>query len=198
MKTNQKFATGILAGAILMSLTMAATNAFAGPGMRSSADTNGDMAIDLTEAIAAATTKAERRFEKLDTDVDGFVTFEEFTASERASTDLTEYAQEIVDCVAQLKADYESDTIVVPSVDDFSSPQEKFDAIDSNLDGVIELSEATDKAVTKATEKFNTLDTDLDGLVTKEERKANRSEHRGTKRATKQCIAEITAEDDDL
>lgn len=196
MKINQKIAVGLLAGAILTSLTVTANNAFArGHG---SADTNGDGAVDLAETLVAATAKVEARFEKLDTDVDGFVTFTEFTASERASLDLTEYAQDIVDCVAQLKADYESDTIVVPSVEDFKSPQEKFDANDANLDGVIELNEAVDKSVTKATDKFNTLDADLDGLVTTEEHKAYRSEHRGTKKAIKQCIGDVTADEEDF
>ena len=196
MKTNQKIAAGLLFGAVLTSLTVTASNAFAAG--RGSADTNGDGAIDLAEATAVATAKAEKRFESLDTDVDGFVTFEEYTASDRGSRDLTEYAQDIVDCVAQLKEDLGSETIVVPSVDDFKSPQERFDGVDTNLDGVVELSEAIAKAVSKATDKFNAQDTDLDGLVTKEERKAYKREHRGTKKAIKQCIDEVTSEDGDF
>ena len=160
-------------------------------------DTNQDGAIDLDEMIAAATAKVERRFNAKDSDQDGFVSFEEFTASGRAAIDLTEYAEEIVQCVADLKEELGSETIQVPSVSDFTSPQEKFDALDANLDGLIELSEATDKAIEKATAKFAILDADGDGLVTKEEKRAYAEAHKGTKRAIKHCIKEVTEDDED-
>ncbi|REL25746.1 hypothetical protein DXX93_03700 [Thalassotalea euphylliae] len=156
-----------------------------------SIDNNGDGSIELSEAIAAASAKAERKFTRLDTDEDGLVSFEEFSASKSGSRDLTLYAQEIVDCVADLKAELGSDTIVVPSVDDFSTPQERFDSKDSNSDTFIDLDEATAAANAKATERFTAMDADADGFVTKEERKAFRSERAGTKRALKTCISEV-------
>ena len=162
-----------------------------------SADTNQDGALDLDEMIAAATTKVETKFSEKDTDQDGFVTFDEFTASGRASLDLTEYAVDIVQCVSDLKEELGSETIQVPAVEDFKSPQEKFDDIDTNLDGLVELTEAIDAATAKASEKFQTLDTDEDGLVTKEEKKAHAEAHKGTRRAIKTCIKEITEGDDD-
>ena len=75
-------------------------------------------------------------------------------------------------CVEDVKAEQASETIQVPSVEDFKPPQERFNSYDENLDGVIELSEAQARATAKATEKFTAQDTDEDGFVTKDEHKA--------------------------
>lgn len=203
LTTKNKITTSLFLGLTLTFVGLNISNAVAqdrggrdGGGFNR-ADTNQDGAIDLDEMIAAATAKVEGKFESKDTDLDGFITFEEFTASGRAGTDLTEYAEDIVQCVADLKEELGSETIQVPAVEDFKSSQEKFDALDVNLDGQIELAEAIDKAVEKATEKFATLDADDDGFVTPEEKKAHAEAHKGTRRAIKHCIKEVTEEDED-
>ncbi|NMP29976.1 hypothetical protein HII17_00255 [Thalassotalea sp. M1531] len=198
MKIKQKFATGLLFGAIVTSLAVTSANVIAKERGRGNADTNGDMAIDISEAIAAATTKTEKRFETLDADLDGAVSLDEYLANDRSGRDLTDYAQDIVDCVADIKDESGSETIVVPEVESFQTPEQRFSNVDANADGVIELSEAIDHATTKATEKFNTMDTDLDGLVTKEERQAHRENFRGTHKAIKECIDLVTSEDSDF
>lgn len=175
-------------------LNVSISNAFAAGAERAKKDTNGDGAIDLTEMIDAATAKTERRFDRKDADDDGLVTFDEYIASGRASTDLTLYADEIIECVADLKEELGSETIQVPSVDDFKTPQEKFDSVDSDLDGMVTLDEAILNATNKATMKFNLLDADEDGLVTKEEKRALHSENKGTRKALKQCIDEVTTD----
>ena len=203
LTAKNKITTSLFLGLTLtfvglnISSAMAEERAGGRSGGFSNADTNQDGALDLDEMIAAATAKVERKFSDKDTDEDGFVTFEEFTASGRGALDLTEYAEDIVQCVADLKEELGSETIQVPSVDDFKSPQEKFNALDTNSDGVVELTEATDAAAAKATEKFETLDADDDGLVTQEEKKAHAEAHKGTRRAIKTCIKEVTEGDDD-
>ena len=162
---------------------------------RNTVDTNEDGAVDLNEMIAAATAKAEQHFSNKDTDSDGFVSFEEYTASGRGAVDLTLYAEEIVQCVSDLKEELGSDTIQVPSEDQFTSPEDKFNAVDTNGDAAIDLTEAIEKATENATNKFALLDADNDGLVTKEEKRTHHASHKGTRRAIKKCIAEVTSEE---
>ena len=159
MINNRKYLPMAVASVLATTILVASPHAMAkrGHGKFDRIDTNGDGVIELTEMTNAALTKAERKFNRIDADSDGQITFDEFTATRRGGTDLSEHAEEIVQCVADLKESLGSETIQVPSVDKFKSPQEQFDGIDANSDGVIDLTELQSSAVTKATDKFNTL-----------------------------------------
>ena len=190
MNNKQILATSLV---LSLSFTVNLANAKHRGG---NADTNGDGSIELNEAIAVATAKAERKFNRVDADEDNLISFDEFSQSKGGSRDLTLYAQEIVDCVSDLKEELGNATIVIPSVDDFSTPQERFDSKDSNSDTFIDLEEVTTAATDKATERFEATDSDADGFVTKAERKAFRNERAGTKRALKTCIIEVTEDNE--
>ncbi|WP_199610992.1 EF-hand domain-containing protein [Flocculibacter collagenilyticus] len=153
-------------------------------------DTNQDGMLDLTEMTTAAQLKAEKKLERVDADDNGSVSFEEYTATRRGGADLTEYAEDIIQCVTDLKEELGSTTIQIPSVDDFKTPQARFDSKDTNSDGMIDLSEAQAAATAKATEKFEKLDADEDELVTKTEIRDHHQQFKGTKRAMKHCIKE--------
>lgn len=194
MKLRQKLATGMLLGAIASSLAFTTANAFAAERSKGRFDTNGDSAIDLTEATAAATAKAEKHLIKLDTDLDSLVSLDEYLADERASRDLTTYAEDIVECVSQMKEDSGDDTINIPNVSDFTSPEQRFSTTDTSSDSYIDLAEAIERSVSKATANFTAQDANADGLVTKEESKAYRSNNKSTRQAVKTCINDVTTE----
>ena len=115
--------------------------------------------FELQEMIDASLNKVAKRFERADADANGEISLEEYLAARReGALDLSLYAEEIVECVENVKLDTGDDTIEVPAVSDFLSPEDKFAAKDTDDDGVITLAEAEANAQAKATEKFNNLD----------------------------------------
>lgn len=75
----------------------------------------------------------------------------------------------------------------------YQSPQDKFDAVDTSGDGLVDLAELQAKAVEKASNAFNALDADASGDLNLEEFTANRGTRKSTRRAIKTCIDELTA-----
>lgn len=156
-------------------------------------DTSGDGVIDSTELSAKAATKAERRFNRKDTDDDGFLTLEEATTTRRGEPhDFSDIADEIVQCVADLKAETGDENIMVPDADQFSSPADKFNSTDTSGDGLIDLDEALAKAAEKSAQGFDNLDIDNNGLVTFDEFSAGKDRRQATRQAVRTCIEELT------
>ncbi len=158
-------------------------------------DTDGSGTIELQEMIDAGLAKTAKRFGKVDSDADGFISLDEYLAARRdGAVDLSIYADDIVACVQD--AALEDDTIEVPDVSDFMSPEDRFNSKDTDADGFISLAEAEANATTKATTKFTNLDTDADGSVTTEELQAAKGSGRSsTRKAIKACIEEVTSGD---
>lgn len=158
-------------------------------------DADGSGTIELQEMIDAGLAKTAKRFEKVDTDADGFISLDEYLAARRdGAVDLSLYADDIVACVEEAKL--EDDTIEVPDASDFLSPEDRFNAKDTDSDGFISLAEAEASATAKATTKFTNLDADADGSVTTEELEAARGTGRSsTRKAIKACIDEVTSGD---
>lgn len=164
-----------------------------GTAMFERLDTNDDQVLDLNELLTPALAKAEKRFERKDADDDGFLTFSEVTG-DRDPVDLSAYADEIVQCVADLKADTGNENIMVPDAGKFISPQDKFNNTDTSGDGVLDLAEVQAMKTTKVTAGFATMDGDSNGQVTLEEFTAHKQAKKATRRAVKSCIDDVTAE----
>lgn len=158
-------------------------------------DTDGSGTVELQEMVDAGIARTAKRFGKVDTDADGFISLEEYLAARReGAVDLSIYADEIVACVEDAKL--EDDTIEVPAASDFLSPEQRFNSKDTNLDGVISLEEAEASATAKAGEHFAKLDADADGSITLEEFEAAKENGRSsTRKAIKACIKEVTSGD---
>lgn len=157
-------------------------------------DTNKDNVLELDEFTLPSSTKAEKRFTRKDADEDGLLTFEEATSG-REQKDFSDIAEEIVQCVADLKAETGNEDIVVPDAERFMSPQNRFSTIDTSGDELLDLAEVQANAAEKAAKAFEKMDADADLLVTIEEFKANKKGHMQTRRAVKSCVEELTADE---
>lgn len=204
MKISSKTTLASLIAAVTVTTLIAAPIASAKGNKRGGSveaifaklDTSGDEVLVSSELVTMAQTRAEKRFDRKDSDDDGFVSLEEATTTRRGEvTDLSDIAEEIVACVAAEQEATGDDTIVVPSADRFQSPEDKFNEIDTSGDGMIELTEAQAAAETRATESFATMDADSDGQVTLEEFTAHKEASITTRRAIRECIKDLTEED---
>lgn len=190
--------TALACTVLLTSYSVAAKEGFKRPGgerfigkMFQHLDTSDDELLQLDELTSAALAKAEKRFERKDTDDDGFLTFEEATAN-REPVDYSDIADDIVACVADAALD--NPDIMVPDADKFTSPQDKFAAVDTSGDELIDLPEAQAQALAKSTDAFDAMDTDASGDVTLEEFVAFRASVAATRRAVRECIQSLTDE----
>lgn len=159
-------------------------------------DINEDGMLSFDEMLSPALLRAEKKLSKKDTDEDGFISFEEYITTQNGTKpDLSEIADEIVQCVADVKAETGNDDIEVPSADQFKSLEEKFSAIDTSGDGLISLDELQAKVTEKITNAFNNKDANEDGFVSEEEFKTRNGSNRATRRAIRSCVEEITADE---
>jgi Ca2+-binding EF-hand superfamily protein len=204
---NKKSAIATVVGTVLASV-LAASVAQAqesrgprGGGERSAErlferlDSSEDGVVTLDEFTAKTETRAERRFNRKDADDDGFISLEEATTNRRgeAREDLSDLADDIIACVTDLAA--EDDNIVVPDADNFASPEERFNAVDTSGDGVLSLEEVQASAMDKATAAFDNMDSDASGDVTLEEFQAAGEKRRATRQAIRSCIEELDTDD---
>lgn len=157
-------------------------------------DTNDDGVITLDELTAPAVAKAEKRFDRKDADEDGFLTFEEMTAGREEPLDLTDYIEEIAQCVADVKEETGNEDIVEIDPDNYLSPQQKFDAADTSGDDLLDLAEVQAKATSSASDKFTNMDADENLEVTLEEFTAAKTSRQATRRVVKSCIDEVLDE----
>jgi len=155
-------------------------------------DTNEDGVLSLDEMTAPVATKAENLFSFKDKDEDGLLTLEEFIQNRRGERlDLSDVADEIVQCVSDLKEETENDDIIVPDADHFMSPADKFAQLDTSGDGFIDLAELEASKLAKVTDMFTAMDADENSEVTKDEYKTTLKSFWATKRAIHQCVSEI-------
>ena len=157
-------------------------------------DTNGDGFVDLDELLGPALRRTARRFDRKDVDDSGYLSFEEF-ATGRTGRDLSDIADEIVACVADIKEATGSEKIKVPSPDQFLSPEEKFDALDTDGDQLVSLDEALAAITQKVGTAFRKADANGDSLLSLREFKAHLASGIATRRAIRACVAEIQDED---
>ncbi|MFT4927809.1 MAG: Ca2+-binding EF-hand superfamily protein [Phenylobacterium sp.] len=160
-------------------------------------DVNEDGAISLTELTDPTAAKAEKKLARKDGDEDGVLSLAEFQQNRHGNAvDLSAIADDIVQCVADVKAETGDDNIVVPTADQFTSSEDRFAGIDSNADGVIDLAELEAALLGKANNGFSAMDADADTSVTLEEFTAHHTSRKATKKAIRQCVHDINDADE--
>jgi Ca2+-binding EF-hand superfamily protein len=157
-------------------------------------DADDDGVLVLDELTGPALAKAEKKFTRKDADEDGFLTFEESTAG-RESQDLSDIIEEIAQCVADIKEETGNEDIVVPDPEDYMTPQEKFDAVDTSGDALLDFAEVQANATAKAETAFAKMDTDADAQITLDEFQAHAQSSKATRRAVRSCVEELTTDD---
>lgn len=136
-------------------------------------DVNNNGLLSLDEMITPVMARLERKFTRKDTNQDGFLSLAEFQQTQRDNVvDLSEIADDIIQCVTALKEESGDENILVPSVDRFMASAEKFAALNSSIDGLVSLDELKGKVATKFSGTFIIMDTDADNFVNETEFKA--------------------------
>ncbi|MFT5759030.1 MAG: Ca2+-binding EF-hand superfamily protein [Alteromonadaceae bacterium] len=197
-KINPVILASVLATTIL---SMSQAAAFERGGQRSEGgftrmDIDQDGLLSLEEMTAPMMTKSTKKFTRKDTDGDGFLTLEEFQQRRNGTAvNLAEIANELVLCVSDAKTESGDENIIVPSVDQFLSIEDKFANIDTDSDGVISLEELQAKIIDKIALAFITMDQDADNFVNEDEFNAANIVRSATKQAVRQCLEEINADE---
>ena len=158
-------------------------------------DVNDDGYLDLNELLTPALAKSERVFDRKDVDDSGDLSLDEY-ATGRAGRDLSDIAEEIVECVADLKEETGNPLIHVPDPDAFKSPAEKFEIIDDDGNGLLGLDEVQSAVAQKVGNGFAAADTSGDSLLSLREYLRQKKTGKATRRAIRICVQELQAEDD--
>lgn len=204
MNTMTKKFNPVLLAAIFAATAILSTsqvNAFERGGHRGAGgfnriDVNQDGQLSLDELTTPAISKVEKMLAQKDSDEDGFISFEEFQQTRNGTlTDLSAIADDIVQCVTDIKAETGNDDIIVPSADNFMSPAEKFAAIETSGDNFISLEELQAKVTSKVAAAFLIMDQDADGFINEDEFTATKTTRSATKGAIRQCVDELNSED---
>ena len=197
-KFNPVLLVTLFAATVVLSISQA--NAFErghrGAGGFNNIDTNQDGLLSLDEMTTPLMAKTERRFSQKDSNDDGLISFEEFQQTRHGTmTDLSDIANDIVQCVSDIKAETGNDDIMVPSADKFLSPTDKFTATDSSGDNFINLEEIQDKVEAKVAASFLVMDQDADSFVNEDEFNTSKIIKKATRSTIRQCIREINSEE---
>lgn len=152
--------------------------------------------LSLNELLDGSATRAEKKFNRKDSDENGVLSLEEFSQNFRGnSLDLSAIADDIVLCVADLKADTDNDDIIVPSADDFTSMEDKFNAMDTSGDGELDLAEYQSAKAALVSDSFTLMDTDDSLSISLDEFTAFKATKYASREAICQCIKELIDED---
>lgn len=182
-------------------LSMSQANAFERCGHRSAGgfnkiDTNQGGQLSLEEITTSLLLKTKRRFNHKDSDNNGLISFKEFQQTSNGTiTDLSDIANDIVQCVTDIKAETGNEDIMVPSADKFISPADKFAAMDTSGDNFISREEIQDEVTEKVAASFLIMDQNADGFVNRYEFNTAKTIKKTTRRAINQCIDELNSEE---
>lgn len=161
-------------------------------------DVNEDGLITLAEMTDPQAAKAEKKIARKDQDEDGVLSAEEMQRNRHGNAvDLSAIADEIIQCVSDIKETTSNDAIIVPSADSFLSAEERFAAVDTSEDGFVDLAELTASMTDKATAKHAAMDADESTDVDADEFKAAHAQKKATKGAIRQCVREIVEADEE-
>lgn len=146
-------------------------------------DSNGDGYIDEDEFLDARLARVDREFDRRDVDGDGLLSEEEASRPPRRGPrgDSTE-REEVIACVRETIADWEGPHEV----------EDRFDAVDADLDGYITLAELSAALAERAYVLFDRIDADGDGLITPEEIAAHQDSELNLRRVIRACVDEVT------
>jgi len=155
-------------------------------------DTNEDGVLTLDEFSAKGTDKAHRAFARKDSDDDDLLSLDEFTASPGHGR----HRRGDLDSLDPDALQACMEDILGDSLPEQPDSEAAFTAADSNGDGSIDLDEFTAAAELRAEDAFAEIDADGDGAVTSEELDAHQTVLEERKDARQTCVAEQLAEDD--
>ena len=145
-------------------------------------DTDENGVITLDEFIAKPAAKAVKQFDRIDTDDDELISFEEFSVlhnDEPRDSDID--LEELRACIAE-----NSDREVSERPDVAS----RFNLIDTNGDGYLDVDEFTTAKTNNATEKFYKIDADGDGGISPKELAAALKARRHHRQVRRGCVEE--------
>ncbi len=147
-------------------------------------DTDENEIITLDEWVAKPVEKASNQFERIDTDDDGLISLEEFLAvgHDRETDERPDIDREAVRVCVQEHFDFE-----IPERPDRET---RFNEIDTNGDGFIDLDEYVAAKTQQATDKFHRIDEDADGGITIRELYNALKQLREIKEVRRDCIEE--------
>jgi len=145
-------------------------------------DTNQDGFVDVDEFLDARLERVDEQFERRDDDGDGLLSEDE-ARRRPPRDDVDETDRELViACVRETIADWEGPNDV----------EDRFDAVDSNGDGYIDLVELSTSLEERAYVLFDRIDADGDGLLSLEEVEAHQEEQINLRRVIRACIDEVS------
>jgi hypothetical protein len=159
-------------------------------------DADSSETVTLEEMLANIDTRAQKKLDRADTDTSSEIELDEFLAKKRHQTDLSAYAEDIVQCVQDAKDESGDDNIEVPTADRFMAPEAKFASFDIDLSNGISLSEITTAMTDRRTNAFNNMDVDNSNDVTVEEFTSRFEIKKATRKALKTCIDELVDDSD--
>lgn len=144
-------------------------------------DTNEDGFVDVDEFLDARLGRVDAQFERRDDDGDGLLSEDEARRRPpRDDVDETDREQ-VIACVRETIADWEGPHDV----------EDRFDAVDTNGDGYIDLVELSTSLEERAYVLFDRIDADGDGLLSLEEIEAHQDEQINLRRVIRACIDEV-------
>lgn len=145
-------------------------------------DADADGYIDADEFIDTRLARVDRQFDRRDRDGDGLLSEEEARRHRpRPGDDLTE-REEVIQCVRRTIADWEGPQEV----------EDRFDNVDLDGDGYIDLVELSTALQERAYVLFDRIDTNGDGLVSLEEVLDFQDYQINLRRVIRACIDEVS------
>ncbi len=158
-------------------------------------DANQDDMLQFDELSDSALIKSEAHFTKKDTNADGFISFEEITAGKDLH-DYSDIAEEISQCVADIKTESGNELIQVPDPANYQTAQQKFSQADLNGDELLDLAEMQTQKLDNLQGRFEIADDDADNQLSLAEFSQAKLARFATRQAIKTCVDELTEEDE--
>ena len=155
-------------------------------------DLNEDEIITLDEFLVNSAEKAAGQFDHIDADDDELISLEEFLAVHDGDDDRRDIDRDAVRaCVSDILQSDESDAMFRETRDrDPSDRQTRFELIDTNGDGFIDIDEFLAAKLEGATHRFNNVDADGDVGITKLELFQALVHHRERRAVRRACVEE--------
>jgi len=144
-------------------------------------DTDSDAVISLSEFLAPKLDRAERKFSYIDTDEDGLISMEDISTA-REGRDKSEQRYAMLQCMA--------DNLGL-ELPDRSTPEEHFNQVDTNSDGLLDFGEFSAQKISRVTERFAKIDANEDGVIDADELALVINNHQNMREMRQDCREQI-------